>query len=363
MPNIAPDDLIKLATDIFVAAGVPAGDADVVARMLADANLMGLDSHGVVRVSQYVGNIGNGSIVPGAEVTVAEKSATTAIVDGNWNFGQVAASRAARWAIDKARQQGLGCAVLRRCRHVGRVGAYTEMAAEADCIGLATCSAGSEGHWVAPFGGREGRLSTNPISFAAPTEDQPIVMDFSTSAAPEGKVRLFRDTGRPLPEPWVVDKHGKATTDPNDLYDASGARTGAILPFGGEQGYKSFGLSLMVQILSGALGDPSWMNEGAESMANTMWFLAIDIGAFMPAADFHAEMTRMANYIQSSQAAAGSDGVIMPGQREADVMEERQRTGIPIAEGIWQQLLDAAQTVGLDVDTVARLASGKGDPS
>ena len=127
------------------------------------------------------------------------------------------AAQGAELAIGKALQHGRGSGLIRHCRHFGRIGAYTELAAARDCIGVAACTSGREGHWVAPFGGRQGRMGTNPISFAAPTGANPIVMDYSTAIAPEGKVRLHRDTGQALPEPWLLNADGQPSTDPPDL--------------------------------------------------------------------------------------------------------------------------------------------------
>ena len=245
MKTIHHTALQALAQRVFKAAGVTQDDAAVVAEMLVEADLMGLPSHGVQRIPQYLEDMDLGAIVPGAAVLVERRSSTTALIDGQWNFGQLVARHAAEQAIAMAAHHGTGCVVVRGCRHIGRVGRYTEMCAAAGCVGLAMTAGGKEGHWVAPFGGREGRLGTNPIAFAAPTGGDRISMDFSTPIAPEGKVRLLRDTGSKFAEPSLVDRHGRLSCDPSVLYADDGSRAGAILPFGGDQGYKSFGLGFM----------------------------------------------------------------------------------------------------------------------
>ena len=254
--------------------------------------------------------------------------------------------RATELAVERARRFGVGSASLRRCRHVGRLGAYAEQAAQAQCVALVTCSTAGEGHWVAPFGGREGRLGTNPISFAAPTSNQPVVMDFSTAALPEGRVRLYRDTEQALPEGALVDRSGAPSTDPADLYKA-----GAILPFGGDQGYKGFGLGFMAQIFSCLLGEPTWREEGLESNANTMWLLAVDAAAWGDGERFRAELDRMIAYVRSAAPALGSNGVLVPGEREFAAEARYRREGIPVEEGVWCQLVQVAQEADVEVET------------
>ena len=205
--------LEDLAGTIFQRCGAPDVEAQTVAELLVKADLMGLPSHGILRIPQYVGDMDIGYIVPGAAMIVEHLKDTVIKVDGQWNYGQIGATRMTELAIEAAKKHGMACASLRRCRHVGRVGAYTEMAAQNDCIGLAVCSTAGEGHWVAPYGGRQGRLGTNPMSFAAPTGGHPIVMDFSTSSLPEGKVRLLRDTARPCRRTvWSIARGGPVRT-------------------------------------------------------------------------------------------------------------------------------------------------------
>ena len=351
MPErFAADYLEGLIGAIFQAHGSPSSEAGHVARLLVQAEAMGLSSHGLLRVPQYVGDIGRGLIVPGAPVEVGHPGPTAVQVDGKWNFGQVGATRAVEVAVDRARDLGVGCASLRRCRHVGRLGAYTEMAAARDCLALATCSTSGEGHWVAPYGGREGRLGTNPLSFAAPTGERPLVLDCSTAALPEGKVRFCRDTNQPLPPDSLVDRNGEASTDPGDLYRPDGTPAGAILPFGGAQGYKGFGLSCMVQILSSLVGEPTWREEEDESCANTMWIMVVYLGAWMAADRFKEELNDMLAYICSAAPVAASRGVLLPGQREFDAEARCREEGIAVEDEIWSQIEAVARGAGVPAE-------------
>lgn len=346
MPTFSPEYLHKTASAIFRACGTPPAEAGVVADMLVASNLMGFDSHGVLRVPQYLRDVREGRIVPGAPVTVLRETATTAVLDGHWNFGQVGASRAVDAAIGKAKSHGVGCVTLRRCRHVGCVGVYPRIAARQNLLGLAMCGASRDGNWVCPWGGREGRLATNPISFAAPTGGEPLVLDFSTSAAAEGKVRLMRNKGERAPEGWLLDSKGRPSTDPNVLYEKP---RGAILPFGGAQGYKGFGLSLMVQILSCVLGQPDWKEREPEAHANFLWFLAVDINAFMPPEQFLREVDELIRYARSSPPAEGFSEIVMPGELDARTMKRRQAEGIPVDDVTWRQIEEVAAELHVQI--------------
>lgn len=348
MPTLAPQSLLSLATAVFRACGSPPAEARTVAEHLVTADLMGISSHGLARLPQYVGDVSKGSIVPGAEILVTHETPTTAIVDGQWNFGQVSAVRATQLAVAKASAHRLGCCVLRRCRHAGRLGAYTQCAAEQGLVALAGAAAGPEGHWVAPFGGAQGRLGTNPLSFAAPTGGRPVLLDFSTSMAPEGRVRHFRQLGLTLPEPWLVDRDGRPSRDPADLYDHAGDRAGAILPFGGTQGYKGYGLALMVGILASALGDPVWAATGIERHTNGLWLLVLDPAAFAETRGaFAAQVSALLEYVTSARSADGSGGPLWPGQIEFASLEHRQRHGIPLEPEIWQRIATCAGELGV----------------
>ncbi len=342
--------LENLTATIFQRCGAPEAEAQIVAELLVKADLMGLPSHGVLRVSQYVGDVDIGYIVPGAQIIAEHLKDTVIKVDGQWNYGQIVATHMTELAIAAAKKHGMACASLRRCRHVGRVGAYTEMAAQHNCLGLAVCSSAGEGKWVAPYGGRQGRLGTNPMSFAAPTQGNPIVLDFSTSSLPEGKVRLLRDTGESLPPDSLVDSEGRPSTNPADLYDANGEPAGAILPFGGTQGYKGFGLGLMAQVLGSIWGEPLWREEGVESGSNNMFLLVVDIGAATPVDLFRSELDAMVEDIGAVAPAADGGGVLMPGQREFEAMERHLSQGVPIAEGVWEQIVQVAEKLQVEIE-------------
>ena len=341
------DYLLDVTARIFASRGTPPADAELVAKMIVQSNVRGLDSHGIIRIPQYLKRIDEGRIVPSAKMTTATETNGTALLNANWNFGQLGAHRAATIAIEKARKLGVGCVGLHRCEHVGCLGLITEMVAQQDMIGLAMCSgATASGHWVAPWGGREGRTGTNPISFAAPTSGDPILVDVATSTVSEGKVRFLRDCGRKLPDQWVLNDRGEATNDPAALYGDPG---GAILPLGGLLGYKGFGFSLIASTLSSFLLRAA--DHRMENESNNMWLLALDIGAFMQPDDFRKDLDGYIAYAKTSQPAAGHERVIMPGELDFAKQRECEAEGVPVPDEIWNQIEEVAESLDVSLET------------
>jgi uncharacterized oxidoreductase len=343
MPPILPEsDWLSFTTSLFVAAGAPDDEAAIVARELATSSLMGHDSHGLLRVPEYLRMAAEGVIVPGAPVTPSRRSETTAIVDGALNFGQVVASRAIAEGIDIARRHRTACVITRRCHHVGRLGAYVEQAAAAELIAIATCNSPVHGHFVLPWGGREGRLATNPIAYAVPTLGDPIVADISTSVAPEGKIRVRRNTGQPLPEGWALDAAGRPTTDPVGFY---GPPRGGILPLGGAMGHKGFALGLLVEVLGSALAGVSPTDPA--TVGNGVCFLLVDPAAFCPIERFKQLTDELVRYVKSSAPAPGFEEVLVPGELEIRALRRRRIEGLTVDAVTWQGLLEHAARLGV----------------
>ena len=228
MPTFLTPELERATVAVLVECGVPETAARIVAAHLIEAELCGVVSHGVIRVPQYVEAVEAGEIRVDAELTVLSERPGCCVLDGGGGFGPVMAHGAMERAIAKARQNGVGAATLANTSHTGRLASYALQAVDNGMAGLVLVNAGGKGQWVAPFGGREGRLSTNPIAFAFPRREAfPIVLDIATSVVPEGKVRAMQAGGREIPSGWIVDSDGESTTDPADLY---GPPRGAILP-------------------------------------------------------------------------------------------------------------------------------------
>jgi uncharacterized oxidoreductase len=241
MPIVAAPSLETMLTRIFQACGVAEDSARTVAAHLVDAEACGVPSHGLIRVPQYVEAVLAGQIAPAAELQVVSETVATAVLDGQHGFGQVMARQAMDLALRRADSTGAGVVTLCNCSHTGRLGSYTEQAARRGLAGMMMVNTGGHGQWMAPFGGSGGRLATNPLSIAVPTDSgDPLLLDMATSAAPEGKVRALLTAGRTIPEGWVITHEGQPTTNPADLY---GPPRGALLPFGG---HKGFALAMLI---------------------------------------------------------------------------------------------------------------------
>lgn len=338
MPRIAAERLHAIGKALLEAAGSSSDEAEVVMRHCIDANLAGHDSHGIIQIPTYVDRIKVGHIVPGAPWTIVQESATTTVIDGHWGFGYTVTERAMQLTIDKARTANVAATTVFRQGHIGRLASYTLMAARADMIGLITADSGRSAKQVAPFGGREPRLGTNPISIAIPSDlDGPLFLDMATAAVAAGKIQLAVSRGQQVPGGWLIDSAGHPTTDPGDL-----RRGGALLPLGGTEGYKGSGLSAIVEILCGLLTglgfgiDPSGRhNDGC--------FLAVfNVAAFRLLADFKREVAEFAAYLKATPPAEGFSGVLYPGEIEHLREQERAANGIDVEDATWNKLRELA---------------------
>ena len=335
--------LKRFTERVFVASGSPTNEAALISEHLIQANLMGYDSHGVIRICQYLGDVKKGRIVPGAPVTLKNQTNTTAIVDCGWNFGQVGGYRALQCAIEKAQTHQISMVVTQRCGHAGRLGAYTQSAAEQGFIALGFCnSPPGDGHFVAPWGGRKGRLSTNPMSFAFPCgAEPPILGDFSTAQTPEGKLRLHLNQGKPLPSGWIVDAAGNPSTDAAAFY---GPPRGAILPFGGELGYRGFALGLLVETLGGLIAGTSSVQP---LPGNGLCLIVINVAAFLPPTTFAGLTQELRDYVKSCPPDEKHREITLPGELDFRVLQDRTASGIPIDPQTWEQIRDCAASAGV----------------
>lgn len=336
MPTLAVADVMAVTLDILGKMGTPAAYAEIVGNSLVGANLVGHDSHGVMRLPSYVKMMHAGLIVPTGSPRVVRRAGATAHIDGQWGWGPVGAHLATETAIDLAKAHGIAAVTLNRCAHIGRLGEYVALMAEAGMAGLALCNAGSA---VAPFGGRERILGTNPIALAAPTgpDDAPVVVDFATSGVAEGKLRVARAKGETVAPGLIVDRYGHASQVPDDFYAG-----GALLPFGGHKGY---GLGLMVELLGGILSTagPSGMPDALD--ANGTLLLAMNISHFLPRDDFVAQAAAYTQRISNSTPAAGFERVLLPGEPERMSLAYRTEHGIPIPDTTWDELQELQRTL------------------
>lgn len=346
MITIQPAALTDFAGAILAAAGAPEDIAGRMAQSLVGANLAGHDSHGVIRIPQYLAEIERGQVDPAARPEVAREGPAWALVDGKWAFGQETARFAMEQAIQRAGPMGLGFASAVHCNHIGRVGQWVEQAAAAQMVGLAGVAiTGGGATRVAPFGGAAGVLSTNPLAVAAPRpEGPPLLLDFATSSVAEGKVRVAREKGVPLPEGCILDKNGRPTTDPNALYDG-----GVLLPFGGHKGYA---LAMMIEVLGIAVGGADAAKGDHPGSCHGAFCLAINPAVFRSIDGFEASVESLVERVKSVPLAPGFEEVLLPGEPEARTRAEREGA-ISLAPVTWQAVVEAGKKLGVSAPVVA----------
>ncbi|HYF07108.1 MAG TPA: Ldh family oxidoreductase [Acetobacteraceae bacterium] len=344
MPTLSADRLTDIAAALLRAAGAPPDEAATVARHCIAANLAGHDSHGIIAIPDYIARIGKGHIVPGAPFTIVQESPTTTVVDGNWGFGFVINEKAMALTIEKARTQNIAACTVFRQGHVGRLASYPLMAARAGMIGMAWADSGRSPKAVAPFGGREARLGTNPWSVAVPSDlEGPMVMDMATSAVAVGKIKLAQARGQKIPPGWVVDRDGVLTDDP-----AAYGQGGALLPLGGPgEGYKGTALAAIGEVLCGLLTGLGFGVEPSGRHNDGCFMIAIRVEAFRPLLQFRRDVRDFAEYLKATPPSAGSAGVLYPGEIEHRTEQQRRAEGIAVEDATWARLRALAEGYGI----------------
>jgi uncharacterized oxidoreductase len=349
--RIDAGDLRRGVRAIFAHAGSAQAEAAVVADHLVEANLVGHDSHGVIRVAKYVDWLKQGQVLPNRHVEVVRDDGVLATLDGGFGYGQAVGIEAMRLGIDKAGRHGVAVIALRNSGHLGRIGAWAEMAAEAGLVSLHFVNSSGFGMLVAPHGGSDRRLSANPIAAGVPVAGgPPMILDMSTCVIAEGKIQVARNKKEMLPDGAVLDGRGRPTRDPEAFY----ARPpGAILPIAG---HKGSGLSLICEVLAGALtggGSTHPDNPTAKRMVNNMLTILIDPAGVAGGA-FAADVARLRTWVKASPPIAAGGEVLLPGEIERRVRAEREREGIPLDDATRAQIASAAAEVGLPAAAVAQ---------
>ncbi|OHB80514.1 MAG: dehydrogenase [Planctomycetes bacterium RBG_16_64_12] len=347
MPTFSAKELTKFAADMLVAEDVGREEAELVADSLVGANLRGYDSHGLMRIPFYLDRAKKGEVVPGAEFEVLRETPSLLTVDAHWGYGQTQARRLTERLIEKARDSGVGVGTMRHCSHVGRLGEYCEMAAEAGLVSMMMVNNHGAVRRVAPPGGKAPRLSTDPLAVGIPNGDEPLVLDFCTSVAAEGKVRVKQIAGELCPDGWLLDSEGRPTNDPNLLYADP---PGSIRPMGGDQPYKGFALGLMVEIFSGALSGGVCSREvPTNPIGNCVFLMVLDPGHLGGAEHFAGEVSSLVAYIRGCPRVDGVDEILLPGDPERRTLKRRLAEGIALDEKNWEQLVNLAAKLGVDV--------------
>jgi len=346
MPIFSADQLKRVGYMIFEAMNVPLDEARTVSESLVNSNLVGHDSHGVIRIPQYVSMIKNGSIVPGAEMEIVRETSSSAVLNGNWGFGQVMARKAMEIAIEKAKSKSVSAVSMSRSNHIARLGEYPAIAAEKNMIGMIMVNNHGAAQFMPPWGGIARRLSPNPLAIGLPSgKTDPVLLDITTSVVAEGKIRVKLNRGEKLPEGWIIDAQGRPSTDPKDLY---GPPQGAILPLGGVVGHKGYGLGFIVDVLAGALSGAGCSRVDAPRFGNAVFITVINIEDFIPIEEFKKHVDGLIEYVKSSPKMQGFDEIFFPGEVEAKERKKRLEKGIFVEDQTWDQIVKSAQDLNLN---------------
>ncbi len=336
--------LARFIADAFVACGMPKEDAKKAAALMARADLMGKDAHGVFRLPQYIERIQAGGMNVTPSFRLIEDRTATALVDGDNGLGHLVMSHAAETAIEKAKRTGVAWVGARYSNHAGPAALYAMMPLEHGMIGVYV-AVGSANH-LPPWGGTEMLLSTNPIAFAIPSgNNPPIVLDMATTVAAYGKVKTMAQRGEAMPEGWMIDRQGRPLTDPTR------AGEGFLLPIGGAKGY---GLALVFGILAGTLNGAAFgrdvvdFNADSQTTTNTGHFvIALDIKAFADPDLFKAGIDKVWEEMKSSPRLPGAEEIRLPGEGLAGITKARSDTGIPIPGPLRKRLNQLADELAI----------------
>ncbi len=341
--RIPRDTLLGFTTEVFQRAGVPRSEANLIADSLVEADLTGVDSHGVSRVPIYLKRIETGVVNPVARLEVVQEYPGAVVFDGCNSMGIVIGVRVMEYLLQKAETAGAVFATVRNSNHFGIAAYFTRRALAKDMVGFAASNAPST---MAPWGGIRPYLGTNPFSVAIPTGNVlPIVLDMATSVVAQGKIILAAKEGKRIPLGWAISKTGEPTTDPKEALE------GTVLPFGGPKGY---GIALLIDILSGVLSGAAFA-----AYLNNMWnnftdpqnvghcFAVLDVKKFLPLEEFKGKIDRMVQDIKSNPRAKGVEEIFLPGELEHRNRIRNLAEGIPLSGKVYEDLLEIGKRLGV----------------
>ncbi len=338
-----PSWLKEFCSTVLQKVEIPREDADLIAESLVQANLWGVDSHGVTRMAIYVKRLRKKLVNPKPRIAILRETSAMAVVDGDNGSGQVVATRAIELAIAKARENGVGLVGVCNSNHFGAAAFFTRMALRKGMIGIAISNGPAT---MAPWGGRSPYLGTNPISIAVPAgQELPVVLDMATSVVARGKIILAAQKGESIPEGWAIDLDGEVTTDSAKALD------GAVLPFGGPKGSA---IALLIDVVAGVLTGAAFGShvgalygdvEQAQCVGHMMG--AVDIRWFSDVDTFKNRMDRMIQELKSVPPAKGVSEVLLPGEIETRIQQQRETEGIALAPDVINDLYQLGLEYGV----------------
>ena len=342
-------ELIRFASEAFIAVGLPAADAQAVATLMIEADLVGADAHGIFRLPQYIRRIEGGAVNRTPAIQVRRTAPATALVDGDNGMGHLVVARAAETAIEIARESWVGWVGVRGSNHAGPASIYAAMPLLHGMVGI--YSAVASANHMAPWGGTEALLGTNPLAIALPAGDgPPVVLDIATTVVSYGTVKNYALLDRGMPEGWMIDRAtGQPLTDPKQ------SGQGVLLPIGG---YKGAGLAMVLGLLAGTLNgagvgrDVVDFNADEKSAANTGHFiLALDVPRFIDPVLFAAGVLAHCDELRAAGRLPGVDGIRLPGDERALRRATRVRDGVPIPPALITVLDRLGARLGIEPPT------------
>ena len=355
--TVQVDPLKTIISTTFIKLGCSNVEATRIAERLAGANLRGHDSHGVIRAPRYANYIEEGRQIPNVTVDIKIENETLAVIDGKFGFGQTVGEQAVDIGIKKALKNGVAITALQNAGHLGRIGDWAERAAEKGLVSIHMVNVRGS-LIVAPFGGIDRRMSTSPFCAGIPLDngDDPIILDMATSVVAEGKALVALKGGKPLPEDAIVTEDGKITGDPKPLYGDTkqgmfpnpNEGSGALRAFGD---HKGSGLNFLMEMMAGALtgsGCAGTVNETKRRFCNGMFSIFLSPEAFGHSDDsFVNEVRAYVEFLKSSRPTEPRGAVLIPGEKERQVMTDRLSNGVPLANEAWKDILNAARNAGV----------------
>ncbi len=355
--NFTAANLKRFTKEVFTAIGCPTEEAALAAEVLVSADLRGVDSHGVARLSGYIRLHEKQRLNAQPKIQITHETPSTAVVDGDLGLGLVVGPKAMDIAIEKAKNVGTGWVAVKNSNHYGIAGYHAMMALEADCIGISLTNASP---LVSPTFSKERLLGTNPISIAIPTKDQPpFVLDMATTTAANGKLEVLQRKGLEAPMGWLQDKAGKITTDARGLING-----GSMRPLGGDRehgSHKGYALGGVVDILSAVLSGANygpWVppfvafldpapNPVGKGLGH--FFGAMRIDAFRDADEFKSHMDNWIERFRSSETTGNAERVLIPGDPEREITHERLKNGIDLLDPVVKDLQDIGAKLGVEL--------------
>jgi len=338
--KLSSKNLLHFTTELFQLVGLEKNQAIVIATHLVEANLRGVESHGLSRIPIYIKRMKEGYVDVKGRIEITHETLVSAVINGNNSPGILVAEQAIEWTVEKAKASGIAMVGINHSNHCGMLASYAKYAVEQDCIAILTSNASPS---MAPWGGREPFFGTNPLCYGIPAgEEKDIILDMATSVVAKGKIRIAEKSNQIIPNDWAITKDGKRTTDPTE------ALNGMVLPVGGPKGY---GLVLLNDILSGILPGANYGPYVSSMFENKIqgvghFFMVFRPDLFQPIGDFKKRVDQMIREVRQVQTMEGVERIYLPGEMEEEKKIRSLAEGIQLSESFIEELSQLGRELG-----------------